>query len=311
MKISLLNLISTPFPVLNSLGTTVKVGLSSEDPTGLRHASEEYQAYLSVYSAEGVLSSRHHLGTIPPNRRKLFDASAVASQFVPSGDHLCVVHRIPSNLMAQVSDVEEPLQLEEAPDYRLYRSLIEYSYPQGGNGSVIYESPPAINIPRSGKSPSETLTFSSKVVISDVVNTYAVLIHYSQDPSYASVCQYNYSILSMSGNTIVSDKVDLGPFSVRALDIGAAIPQEEVYRARDPQDGLATFTFLGFSDQAAIMVLFINASPQLGAISVEHTHPAQEYLMPRDDFERKKTKSSAVRQLKARVGKTSTGGSGE
>ena len=303
MKVSLLNLISTPFPVLNSLGVTTRVGLSSDDPMALRHPSQEYQAYLTIYSPQGVLAQRLHLGAIPPNRRNLFDISTLTREIVPSGDHLCVVHRVPSVLLAQVTNVEEPLELEQLPDYYLYRSLIEYSYPQGGNGSVIYETPPALNIASPGKPTSETLTFSSKIVLSDLVNTYVTLIHYSQDPSYTSICRYNYSILSMSGSTVASGRVDLGPFSINVLDIGAAVPMEEIRRSTDSQDGLATFTFLGFTDQASVISLVINASRHLGAISVEHTHPAQEYLMPRDSNERRKIKSSAIQHWKAMLGR--------
>jgi hypothetical protein len=303
MKVSLLSLITTPFPVLNSLGMGSRVGLSSDDPTALRHTDEEYQAYLSVYSSEGVLDQRIYLGAIPPNRRKLFDISSLTHQFVPGGDHLCVVHRVPSNLLAQVTDVEEPLELEHLPDYYMYRSLIEYSYPRGGNGSVVYETPPALNVSRTGRPTSETLTFSSKIVLSELVNTYVVLIHYSQDPSYTTICPYNFSVLDMSGSTVASDRVGLGPFSVRVLDIGAIVPVEEVRRSTDSEDGLATFTFLGFSDQASVLSLVINASQQLGAISVEHTHPAQEYLLPRDLTDRRKTKSDAIKRWKAMLGR--------
>ena len=115
-----------------------------------------------------------------------------------------MVHRVPSHLLAQVTDVEEPLELEHLPDYYMYRSLIEYSYPQGGNGSVIYETPPGLNLSRPGKPTSETLTFTSKIVLSELVNTYVVLIHYSQDPSYSAICEYNFSVLDMSGSTVAS-----------------------------------------------------------------------------------------------------------
>ena len=251
-----------------------------------------------------MLAQRLHLGTITPNRRNLFDISTLTRQIVPSGDHLCVAHRVPSNLLDQVNNVEEHLELEQPPDYYLYRSLVEYSYPQGGNGSVIYETPPALNVTSPGKPPSETLSFSSKIVLSESVNTYVALIHYSQHPSYTSICQYNFSILSMSGNTVASDCVKLGPFSVTLLDIGATVPVDEIRRSTDPEDGLATFTLLGFSDHASVISLVLNASMQLGAISVEHTHPAQEYLMPRASNERRKIKSSAIQHWKSMLGKT-------
>ena len=81
------------------------------------------------------------------------------------------------------------------------------------------------------------------------------------------------------------------------------LPGEELHRSTDREDGLATFTFLGFSDQASIMSLVINASQQLGAISVEHTHPAQEYLLPRDPTDRRKIKSNAIKHWKGMLGR--------
>lgn len=301
MKVSLLNLTSTPIPVLNSLGMRVKAGLSSDDPMMLRHPSEEYQVYLSVYSPEGVLAERLHIGTIPANRRKMFDISEISSEIVPSDNHLSVVHRVPSKLLLQVSDVEETLELNRVPDYYMYRSLVEYSYPGAGHGSVIYETPPELNVLGGGKPRSETLSFTSKIVLSELVNTYVVLIHYSQDPCYATICPYNFSVLSMSGRSVATGEVDLGPFSVRVLDIGAIVSEEEFRRSIDPEDGLATFTFVGFSDQASLIALVLNASRDLEAISVEHTHPAQEYLLPRDSVQRRKVKSGAIGQWKAKL----------
>jgi hypothetical protein len=301
VKIPLLDLISTPVPVLNSLGVRVRVGLSSEDPTVFRHPSEEYQAYLTVYSPEGVLLGRHHLGEIPPNRRKFFDVSAIAQKQVPNGDHLSVVHRVPSSLLDKVSSVDELLEMEKPPDYSFFRSLVEYSYPGGGNGSIIYETPPFLNVPRKGKPPSDTLSFTSKIVISQMVNTYVVLVHHSQDPSYRAVCDYHFFVLSRAGEPVVTETLRLGPFSVRPVDIGGLIPPDVMEQARDAADGLAAFTYVGFSDQASVITLVINASKHLGAISVEHCHPAQEYLLPWDAADRRTIKSEAVRLWKAKL----------
>lgn len=99
MQVHLLNLISTPVPVLNSLGLELSVGLSSEDPVVGRRLSEPYRAYLSVYSPEGKWLNRCDLGEIPPNRRRLFPLSALTRELVPAGDHLVVVHRVPARLV--------------------------------------------------------------------------------------------------------------------------------------------------------------------------------------------------------------------
>lgn len=60
-------------------------------------------------------------------------------------------------------------------DYSMFRGLVEYSYTEGGNGSVIYETAPNLNAPRPGHKTSNTLVFTSQTVISDLVKSYVVL----------------------------------------------------------------------------------------------------------------------------------------
>lgn len=307
MRISLLNLISTPVPVLNTIGLNLRVGLSSEDPMVGRYPSEPYEAYLSVYSPEGVFLEREHLGEIPANRRRFFGISAITRRLVPQLDHLAVVHRIPSRLLAQVSSVEDEIEIPKEPDYSLFRSLIEYSFPGGGNGSVIYETPPRLNMGTSGPKSSNTLTFTCQTVLSELVNTYVVLIHYSVNPFYADIATYNLGLYSLSGELVVSDRVTIGPFATKILDMARVIPERAVRSARDPQDGLSTFTFVGYSDDAAILVMAVNVAPDLGAVAVEHTHPPQAYVLPLVASYQRGVKANAQRMWKSIL---SAGGSG-
>lgn len=307
MLVSLLNLISTPVPVLNTLGLNLRVGLSSEDPMVERHPSEPYEAYLTVYSPEGLFLDRMHLGEIPTNRRRFFDVSAITRQLVPELDHLTVVHRIPSRLLSQVSGVEEPLEMRVEPDYSLFRSLLEYSFPRGGNGSVIYETPPRLNMGTSAHKSSNTLTFTCQTVLSHLVNTYVVLIHYSVNPSYTDIATYDFGLYSLSGELVVSDRVTIGPFATKILDMARVIPERAVRSARDPQDGLSTFTFVGYSDDAAILVMAVNVAPDLGAVAVEHTHPPQAYVFPLVASYQRGVKANAQRVWKSIL---SAGGSG-
>src|SRR5438552_1682194 len=171
MKIPLLNLISTPIPVLNSLGLDVAVGLSSEDPIGGRRPSEAFEAFLSIYGADGRLIERRHLGEIPPHRRRSFDVTALTRPFVKD-DHLVVAHRIPARLLAAGRDPEDVVELSsEDAEFAMYRSVVQYAFPGGSNGSVIYETPPNFNVPRPGRAPASTLTFTPKMVVSDDVET--------------------------------------------------------------------------------------------------------------------------------------------
>jgi len=307
MRVSPLSLISTPVPVINTLGLNLRVGLSSEDPMVVRHPSEPYEAYLTVYSPEGLLLERRHLGEIPSNRRRFFDISAITRRLVPHLDHLSVVHRIPSRLLSQVSSVEDGIEMPKEPDYFLFRSLVEYSFPGGGNGSVIYETPPRLNAVMGGHRSSNTLTFTCQTVLSEFVNTYLVLIHYSVDPSYSHIATYSFALYSLSGEQVVSDQVAIGPFAIKVLDIAQLVPKHLVEREKDPQDGLSAFTFVGFSDEQAILVMVVNAAPALGAVAVEHTHPPQTYLFPLDSSYQRKVKTDAQKAWRSILSAGRTG----
>ena len=293
MRISPLNLISTPVPVLNSLGLNLRVGLSSEDPMVGRHPSEAYEGYLSIYSPEGPLLKRVHLGQIKPNRRRTFDISAISRGLIPELDHLTVAHRVPSRLLSQGADVEGEIEMFEEPDYSLFRSLIEYSLPEGGNGSVIYETPPRLNAGTPGHKSSNTLTFTCQTVLSDVINTCVVLIHYSVSPSYSHIATYNFALHSLAGDPVLSDRVSIGPFAIRVLNMGQIVPKDLVLSYKDPTDGISPFTFIGYSDDAAIQVVIVSVAPSLGAVAVEHTHPPQTYLFPLDPAYQRKAKTDA------------------
>jgi hypothetical protein len=292
MKDSLLNLISTPLPVLNSLGLRTRVGLSSDDPMTRRNHDETFQVYLSIYSPEGPLLDRVHLGELPANRRRFFDVSSVASSLVSGADHLTVVHRIPSRLLDQVSNLEDVVEVPDHFQYGMYRSMLEYSYPDGGNGSVIYETPPGLNA-QAGT--TNTLTFTCQIVLSEILSTHIVLIHSSVNPSYSNMAEFDFGFFSQSGEIVASDRRALGPFSVSVLDVGQIIPEDVIRRDRDPMDGQSSYTFVGSSDNGVVIPLFINASPELGAVALEHTHPPQAYMMPNKGSLRREIKTNAQR----------------
>jgi len=192
--------------------------------------------------------------------------------------------------MSQVSAVEEIVQMDQEPDYSFFRSVIEYSYPQGGNGSVIYETPPGLN----ANSTSNTLTFSCQLVLSEVLNTYLVMINHSVNPDYSGIANYNYGIYSLSGEQVVQDRVSIGPFGIRVVNLKDVIPAAELERAKDHQDGISAFTVYGYSDDAALIYLILNAAPTLGSVAVEHTHPPQTYLFPYEAVDQRSMKTNAI-----------------
>jgi hypothetical protein len=292
MLVAPLNLISTPVAVLNTLGLDLKVGLSSEDPMVTRHPSEAYEAWLSIYSPEGVLQQRLHLGQIPPNRRRFFDITGITRPSIADLDHLAVVHRIPSRLLAEGARVEDNIEMDAEPDYSFFRSVVQYSYPEGGNGSVIYETPPRFNA-GTGTRSSNTLSFTCQIVLSESLNTHVTLVYHSVNPEHSRIARYNFGLYSAAGELVVADQVSINPFSVKVLDIARIIPQDVIEKARDPHDGIAAFTFIGSCDDAALMVLAINDAPDLGAVAVEHTHPPQTYVLSATPDYQARVKSAA------------------
>ena len=254
-----------------------------------RHPTEPYEAFLGIYSPEGLLLERTHLGEIPPNRRRFFDVSAIAGNLVSGTDHLAVVNRVPSRLLAQASSVEDAIELPEEPDYSYFRSLLEYSYPHGTNGSVIYETPPRLNVGAS----SNTLSFTCQIVLSESVNSYVILVNHSKDPSYGKIASYRFGVYSLAGDQVALDQVTVGPFGIRVLDMAQLIPDHLISSSVDPEDHLAAFTFVGYSQDAALLAMVVNAAPELGAVAIEHTQSPQAYLLPMHSSEQRTIKAAA------------------
>lgn len=294
MKTSLLNLISTPIPVVNSLGLDVAVGLSAEDPIAGRRASEDYEGYLTIYDGDGILVDRLHLGTVPAERRRLFDVTALTRPRIPDGDHLAIAHRVPRRLMsAKRPDEVVDLSREDA-DYAMYRSLVQYSYPGGSNGSVIYETPPGFNVPRPGRPPASTLTFTSKVVVSESVDTCIALMNYSMDPAYGVRARYRYAMFGPDGERVADASTTVSPFGVTVISLAGAVPDAACAAYRDPVDGLTWLTYVGYCRDTAIIPLILTVSRERRTVSVEHTHPAQAYTIPARPEDKHQVKAAAL-----------------
>lgn len=77
--------------------------------------------------------------------------------------------------------------------------------------------------------------------------------------------------------------------------MGRIIPADVVKGERDPQDGQSAFTLTGFCEGTVLIPLIVNAAPDLGAVSVEHTHPPQVYLFPPEANLKRKIKMDAER----------------
>ncbi len=300
MKIRLLDLISTPIPVLDGYGLDVAVGLSSEDPIGGRRASEPFAAFLTTYAADGRRLDRADLGDIPASRRRMIDVTAITRARCPGENHLVVAHRVPRRLLDGHAPEDVVELTREDAEFAMYRSLVQYSVPGGGNGSVIYETPPGLNTPRPGRPGPTTLTFTSKVIASEQVTTAIVLMNYSLDPAYAVSARYRYAIFAPDGAEVAAGTVVLPPFTVRVVDVRDVVPARVCAAHVDPADGLTWMTYVGYCRDTVVIPLIVTLAPALGAVAVEHTHPAQAYTLPARPEDKHKVKSRAVAQWAAR-----------
>lgn len=296
MKVALLNLISTPAAVLPREGLELHIGLSSEDPMVGRHSSEPYGVYLSVYAPDGAFVKRLSLGRIPPHRRQEYDVSALVKPFGFDDNHLVVIHRVPASLAHRYGVIDEPVALPGELDYGFFRSYVQYAYPgaRGAHGGVIYEMSSQFNEHVPGKQPSVVLTFTTKIVLSDAVETSVVLINGSTDPHYATTACYAYAIHAGDGARLVTGECPVRPFTVGVLQMRDLIPAHAIEEARDPTDGLSHFCFYGICENAALAILILNLTPSQGGVSVEHTHPTQGYLLSSTADDRQRIKQDAV-----------------
>ena len=283
MAVAPMNLIATAVPVLNTLGLRVRVGLSSDDPiVHRRQPPQAYRAHAAFYRPDGRLLERLDLGVIPPRRRRMIDVSELAGRYGLTEDHLVTVHRMPEPSAAPRSGWRLLGDRVRAYDYSFYRTYIEYAWRDrpSGNGSVVYEIPPAMNERREGQRPSTTLSFTTKIWLSERARTYVALINCSTDPGYALTSTYGYGFHAPDGSTVAAGRVQIPPFGVRVLDAHALIPADERRRLTDPADGAAICSFVGYCLGAGTVVVVLNLDRDGGGVSVEHTHPAQAYLMP-------------------------------
>lgn len=296
MRVRLLNLITTPAAVLPKSGLELSMGLSTDDPMVGRHVSEPFDAYLSVYAPDGTFAKRLVLGQVPANRRRLINVSEMIRSFNFEDPHLVILHRVPASLAERFGTVDEPVALSDDTDYSFYRSYVQYAYPsgQGAHGGVIYEMAPHFNEPPPGRGPSEVLTFTTKMVLSEKVQTIVLLLHPSTNPNYAVHARYSYALYDAEGSAVALGDRVVAPFGVGVVDIGAAVPQEALNRLRDPEDGMTNLSFHGICQDASMMIVVLNVAPVLGAVSVEHTHPPQGYLMAPSTAVQRRIKHEAV-----------------
>ena len=161
MLINPLHLASTPAAILNSLGLKLRLGFSTDDPTGHRHQNLNYHALVSLYDLDGRLLKRINLGLLRENSRMYFDVESILPDSLKGRDVLVCAHRIPEEVFDRYGLVDEEREMEYIQEsFSMYRTVVEYSMQSGANGSVIYETPPAFNSSVRKNPSTSNLTFT-------------------------------------------------------------------------------------------------------------------------------------------------------
>lgn len=275
---SLLDLISTPVPVLGSMGLRTDVGLSGDDPLSERHTDERYEVQVSVFDPEGRFCERIDVGHVGPGDRRMIAVSDLVAPHVGDGDALAVVHRVPTSAATRAL---------EPSAFHLYRSMVQLSRPGAGAGSVIYETPPGLNDRRRGRM-STALMFSSKVLVGGGADTSVCVLHHSIDPDYSRSARLRLRVHDDTGVSLATEEREIGPFRVEVIDVRSLLARagHDTARAR-------TCSVIGWSRDAALVFLFVQTSAG-GGVAVEHSHPPQTYLLPEDISRRFTIKDAAI-----------------
>ncbi len=261
----LLHLVSTPIAIMAEQGLRTYAGVTGDDPSNERNMGASYLVLLSVFG-QGRLLGRIMAGTVGAHEHYFVDVDAeVAKQGWSEAATLCVVHRIPSQYVCGDRFNDTPVT-QTHMDFSIYRTVVQYAVEGGGMGSVVYETPPNFNM--SGKKP-HFLSFSNKIYLHPETDSHLAFLNYSVSPDYAQAADVKIEFRDASGTCIgqYGLTVPAMDFScIRVGDLLPAIPSPFV-------------SFTAASVTSALIPLSIVVHHPSGGVSVEHSHPPQEYLM--------------------------------
>lgn len=259
---------STPFAVLNNIGLFTEIGISSDDPSCLRHKEAVFAVLISIYK-NGILINRLLLDIINPNTRNWYSIDNILNESNINQDiqYMCIVHRVNIEHL-NLSEKNEVTfrKLDNTIDnyLNMYRTVIQYSYSNGSRDSVIYEMPPFFNA-RDKK--SNFLSFSNMI---DVLNsrTYLIFINASIDFNNNNIAECKLFIKDSSGNNIFCDCFKVNPFNFTVIDLNK-------YVNNIAED----LSYICVSENCSLIPISLIVSQELSNISLEHSHPPQEYIV--------------------------------
>jgi len=263
MLIDPLNISSTPVAILSSLGLKTSVGISSDDPKKERNLSLEFYIVLSLYN-NSKLVSRKIIDTLKPNSHKFYYIDEEIMKLnLKSKPDFCVLHRVPTTLMSLMK-IPDFIELDEHPDFDMYRMVVQYTSKKNSMGSVIYETPPNFN-----QNKGDFLSFSNKIYLTNDVKNNLIFINYSTNRTFDSTANVSISIYNSSGLKLKTEDIKIKPFSFGSLNINNL--------KLKTKERLLTFTAI--ADNLSLIPLSLINCISNGGISIEHSHPPQAYIM--------------------------------
>jgi hypothetical protein len=260
-----LNLISTPIAIMRKQGLRTYAGISGDDPSNTRHADASFLVVLSIYG-ESRLLGRVIIDSVSAHEHYFIDIDHEVSRY--GWDEiatLCVVHRVPSQYIHNYSLINNAISLTHT-DFSTYRIVVQYGIESKGMGSVIYETPPNFNTV--GRKP-HFLSFSNMIYLNSNTENYLTFINYSISPNYQQPANVKILFRDKDGNHIGQHQTLIPAFNFKCL---------EVHKIIKPTPS-KFISFTAATVDSALIPLSIIANRNSGSLSVEHSHPPQEYVM--------------------------------
>ena len=260
-----LNLVSTPIAIMARHGLRTYAGVTADDPSSKRNTGVNFVVILSIYG-EGLLLGRINVGTVFAHEHYFIDIDAEVARYKWSDTaSLCVVHRVPTSHISK-NRKSDNIGSHKHADFSMYRTVVQYALEGSGMGSVIYETPPNFNV--IGSKP-HFLSFSNKIYLHPDTQNHLCLLNYSISANYAQAADVKIEFRNASGNCIGCEKV-----TVAAFDFECVIIEKYIQAS--------TSTIVSYSAASltsALLPLSIITNKRSGSVSVEHSHPPQEYMM--------------------------------
>jgi hypothetical protein len=261
----LLHLVSTPIAIMLKYGLRTYAGVTADDPSGMRNADINFTILLSIFG-QGRLLGRIIFGAVKTHEHFFIDIDVeVAKRGWSDIASLCVVHRVPSQYISGNELSNVPVT-QNHTDFNMYRTVVQYALEGKGMGSVIYETPPNFNA--KGKKP-HFLSFSNKIYLHPNTENYLCLLNYSISADYEQAADVKIEFRDTDGNSINRQQVTVPAFDFGCVQVDRLI-----------QAAPSTFaSYTAASISSALIPLSIIINRVSGGVSVEHSHPPQEYLM--------------------------------